>query len=291
MHWQLPPGVSPGTWDYVRSRTIAADYDQFLQDDPLTRFDWQIIQRYLPKLVPADLSQTVIEFGCGNGRTLLPLIRNGYRAVGVDLSTPMLLEMRRKFEAEKKISEAQPSVSPESFSAKDCLVSLRANLVELDGIANDSVDHGVCLFSTLGMIRGHQHRVNFLRHCRRILRRNGLFILHAHHLWNQLRHPGAMRWLVGHAWRVVRGREEFGDRFASYRGVQNMFIHSFRKRELARLLKDSGFDPQHWHAYVPTSNESGAPSQQGSLQQGSAKPVSAQPGGVVGWVVVCRCAN
>ena len=29
--WQLPPGVSRGTWDYVHRDSIATEYDTFMQ--------------------------------------------------------------------------------------------------------------------------------------------------------------------------------------------------------------------------------------------------------------------
>ena len=33
--WQLPPGVSRGTWDYVSTPSIATEYDAFHGDHPL----------------------------------------------------------------------------------------------------------------------------------------------------------------------------------------------------------------------------------------------------------------
>ncbi len=38
----------------------------------------------------------VLEVGCGNGRILLPLLRGGHDAYGVDASAPMLRELARK---------------------------------------------------------------------------------------------------------------------------------------------------------------------------------------------------
>lgn len=38
----------------------------------------------------------VLEVGCGNGRILLPLLRDGHDAYGIDASAPMLRELARK---------------------------------------------------------------------------------------------------------------------------------------------------------------------------------------------------
>ena len=253
-NWQIPQGVSPGTWDYVRNGQIAENYDQFLAGDPLALFDWQIVSRCLP---PIDRTKetTVVEFGCGTGRTLIPLIERGYKAVGVDLSLPMLEKMGRNL-----------SGSLDRPQDDDWLVSIQANFVELDGLADDCCDHGVCLFSTLGMIAGSGHRRQFLNHARRTIKTGGTFVLHAHNLWQQLRHPGGWHWFAKHLIEVARGKCELGDRFARYRNISEMFIHSFRKHELETLLNDAGFLVEAWHRVEDPRNARAT----------------------VGWVVVCK---
>src|SRR5262245_55510828 len=42
----------------------------------------------------------VLEYGCGNGRITLPLARHGVPVVGVDLSAPMLEDLRARLELE-----------------------------------------------------------------------------------------------------------------------------------------------------------------------------------------------
>jgi len=42
----------------------------------------------------------VLEYGCGNGRISLPLARAGVEVTGVDLSAPMLADLRRRLRAE-----------------------------------------------------------------------------------------------------------------------------------------------------------------------------------------------
>jgi len=205
--------------------------------------------------VELENKPVVVEFGCGTGRTLIPLIERGYFSIGVDLSLPMLEQMSRNF--------LETFGHPPNHES---LISIQANFVELEGLADDCCDHGVCLFSTLGMIAGSNHRRRFLDHARRTICEGGVFVLHAHNLWQQLRHPGGWSWFAGHVIDVARGRCELGDRFSRYRNISEMFIHSFRKRELESLLNDAGFNVETWHRVE-------------DRQQSTA---------TVGWVLVCR---
>jgi SAM-dependent methyltransferase len=42
----------------------------------------------------------VLEYGCGNGRITLPIARSGVEVVGVDLSAPMLADLKRRLREE-----------------------------------------------------------------------------------------------------------------------------------------------------------------------------------------------
>jgi SAM-dependent methyltransferase len=50
----------------------------------------------------AERGGPVLEYGCGNGRITLPLARAGVEVVGVDLSAPMLADLRRRLEGESE---------------------------------------------------------------------------------------------------------------------------------------------------------------------------------------------
>ena len=295
--WQIPRGVSHGNWDYVRTSQIASGYDQFLEGDPLNDIDRQIINRYLPPLTcsrsqsEAAQRPIIADFGCGTGRTLLPLVNAGYRGVAIDLSIPMLTMVKEKFEinfaGQATNAAIEPAGQSDDLSNNDSnktdapskrhadLVLLQANLVELDGLNNDSIDHGISLFSTLGMIQGANHRARFLEHVRRVIKPGGQFILHAHNAWFQLRHPGGIRWAVNSAMSQLSGKGDFGDRTAQYRGVNEMFIHSFRKSELNRALDKAGFKTQKWFGVLP-----GATSATENFPFASSLSM-------VGWVIVC----
>ena len=275
-NWQIPQGVTASNWEYAQAKHIPSGYDKFLLGDPLTMVDREILDRYLPdrtseieKLSRAS-KPLVADFGCGNGRTLIPLLNRGYAGVAIDLSIPMLNAFQKKIGIEPNRAKVA------SGSSQNGCLLIQANLVELDGIANEAFDHGVSLFSTLGMIRGQENRQLFLKHARRTIKSGGWFILHAHNVWYQLRHPGGLRWALGNGIQAIRGKSEFGDRQSNYRGINNMFIHSFRRKELAKALSLAGFRELDWFGVGPHQD----------------KPVDDLPFGhplrLVGWVVACR---
>jgi SAM-dependent methyltransferase len=217
--WQLPPGVARGTWDYIHAPHIADDYDDYFAFNSLFEFDEAVLRRHFatPGLI-ADL-------GCGTGRALVPLVRAGHSGLAIDLSEHMLRIVR-----EKADEDALPI---------DCL---KANLVELDGLADASVDYAMCMFSTLGMIRGRANRRRALGHTRRILRPGGRFVLHVHNYWYNLRDPEGPFWVAKNLLTAPLSHEiEVGDRWFPYRGLPSMFLHVFRWRELAADLRAAGF--------------------------------------------------
>ena len=217
--WQLPPGVSSGSWDYFQSESVAADYDTYFGAHPLFQLDGQWVQQWVGE------GERVVDFGCGTGRSLLPLARRGDPVLGVDLSLAMLSQLRRKAEAE-------------SLS----VWLLRANLVELQALADASFDVGLCLFSTLGMVRGGAQRQQAMRHFARILRPGGRLLLHVHNVWDHLWVPGGRRTLAMALGKSLFARDwQFGDRIYPYRGVQQMYLHTFRWSEIRRLVDSTGF--------------------------------------------------
>jgi SAM-dependent methyltransferase len=217
--WQLPRGVSRATWDYVHHQGIADDYDAYFASNSLFEHDERVLAEYFqPRGIVADL-------GCGTGRALVPLVRAGHKGLAVDLSAHMLRIVREKAEL-----EGLP------------ITCVLANLVELDCLADESVDHAMCLFSTLGMIRGRANRKQALAHIRRILKPGGRFVLHVHNYWYNLRDPVGPFWLLKNLVTAPLSRDvEVGDKWYPYRGLPSMFLHVFRWRELAADLRCAGF--------------------------------------------------
>jgi len=252
--WQLPRGLTRGLWDYTHSDSIADDYDDYFAYCKLFEFDEALLHRHFTR------PGLVVDLGCGTGRALIPLVRRGYRALAVDFSLPML--------------EIVAAKAREEHLAIDCL---RANLVELDMLPDGIADYAICLFSTLGMIRGRENRRAALVHFRRILKPGGLLMLHVHNYWHQLLTGPGRRWLLGNVFRgVVRRDLEMGDKFFSYRGIPNMFLHVFRHGELSRDLAAAGLRARHWHWLdVRRHRELKRPWLAGGLRAS-------------GWIVVCE---
>jgi ubiquinone/menaquinone biosynthesis C-methylase UbiE len=222
--WQLPPGVSRGVWDYVHDAQIADGYDGYFAGNWLFDLDEQLVLDELARS-GGRAGQCVADLGCGTGRMLAALCRHGYRGLAIDLSSHMLRIVHRK---------AQQAGYP--------IACLRANLVQLECLADQSIDHAVSLFSTWGMIRGRAARRTALRHVRRILKADGRFIVHVHNYWYNLFHAGGPAWMLRNlARRLVRRDCELGDKFYPYRGLPSMFLHVFRRREMDQDLRASGF--------------------------------------------------
>lgn len=205
--WQLPPGTDRGLWDYLHNETVARSYDEKLAGTPLLEADIRFAERHFRK--PGRL----IDLGCGTGRLLIPFARRGFDCLGIDLSDAMLAVV-----AEKARREGLT------------IPCLKANLVELDAVADRSFDYASCLFSTLGMIRGVPHRRQFLGHVFRLLKPGGTFVLHVH---NRLFRFGRG---LG-----KRGKES-GDRtMPQAYGGADLTLHHFTQTEIVRELRRIGF--------------------------------------------------
>ena len=265
--WQRPPGLTSAKWEYVRSGRIAEQYNQFLDGDPLTSLDGQIVAHYLPGPSADQKPPHVLDLGCGTGRTLWPIAERGYRCLGVDLSLPMLRELGR---------------DPRGLETEQSIDRVQANLVQLEGLADHAFDVALCLFSTLGMIEGRVARDRFLRHVHRVLKPGGRFLVHAHNVAYQWRLPGGVRWSAGNAWAACRGIEELGDRRATYRGLPNFFIHSFRRSELNAALHGAGLRPRQWWGVTPGASQ---PRPEDPLPKLSWR----SDWQLVGWIVDCYC--
>src|ERR1700720_4327735 len=82
--WQLPAGVNRGLWDYLHSRDIARNYDNYLAGSSLPGADEAFVLANCP--TPGRL----LDLGCGTGRLLVAAGRRGHWVLGVDLSPEML---------------------------------------------------------------------------------------------------------------------------------------------------------------------------------------------------------
>jgi SAM-dependent methyltransferase len=216
--WQLPAGVNRGLWDYLHDPGVARNYDAALAGTPLFRVDQEFVERHCPR--PGRLA----DLGCGTGRLLVPLARRGYWVLGIDLSAEMLAVARAR-----------------AAAAGVDVHLVRANLAQLDAVADASFDYAACLFSTLGMVVGADMRRRVVGHAARILRLGGRFVLHVHNLWFNARDPAGRRWLLRDRLGLRTAGLEAGDRaMPVHQGIAGLTLHLFTRREARRLLTDAG---------------------------------------------------
>jgi len=226
--WQLPPGISRGTWDYLHSPSIAEDYDSYFRDHPLLKLDIEVVRRVLHSEPQEPF--TIADFGCGTARMARAFTPLGYRMLNVDLSRHMLSQA-------SQVDGSKIDGSNEQLSG-----CVQANLVQLNWLRDSVLDMAVCLFSSIGMIRGREHRQKFLSHVCRSLRPDAPLILHVHNRLRSLLDPGGPTWLLRTWLSSWTNRDwEYGDRVYAYRGLPSMFLHIYSRRELMDDLTAAGF--------------------------------------------------
>lgn len=197
--WQLPPGVDRGLWDYLHSGEMVADYDRQMAASPLAAADVRFCDGQFP--TPGKL----IDLGCGTGRLCRHFAAKGFDCVGVDLSEEML-------------TLARAGCPAAAFVA--------ANLVDLAPFAADTLDYAACLFSTLGMVRGAEHRAAAVRSVFRVLKPGGRFVLHVHN-----------RWFRGLGRRIGTSDITMTQAY----GGAPLTLHHFSKGQGVRLVREAGF--------------------------------------------------
>lgn len=215
--WRLPEGVNAALWQYARTPRLAAEEADYFQGHPLFAADTRALDERFREPGP------LIDLGCGAGRLALHFAARGFPVVAVDLSRPMLTEVRRRADA-----------------AGLAISLVAANLCRLDCVRDGQFAYALLMFSTLGMIRGASARQRALAGAAHLLRPGGRLALHAHNIWLNARDAQGRAWLLGQFGKALLGRPGFGDRRMTYRGIPGMEVHLYRWGELRRELRGSG---------------------------------------------------
>jgi len=212
--------MHPSTVQYLTNREIAEEYDEFFAGNPLFDFDTRTLTRWFA--VPGR----VLDIGSGTARHVIPLAKMGHRVVGADLSAHMLRV------AVTKLAQSGVKAS-----------LIRADMVDLPRLFRpDSLDYALCMFSTIGLIRGGKNRLSFLKGLAQLLRPGGRFAVHVHNRWHGLGSLDGSTFILSNLWKTWRGQAELGDKILwYYRGVRDMYVHLFSQSELTDLLIGAGF--------------------------------------------------
>ncbi|MEO2089250.1 MAG: class I SAM-dependent methyltransferase, partial [Gemmataceae bacterium] len=232
--WQLPPGVDRGLHDYMRSGDMVAGYDAMMTASPLAAFDVRFCAKWF------DTPGRLIDLGCGTGRLAKAFVPRGFGYVGVDLSDEMLKAAEEQNltppaplpwegRGEKDRSPISLPFLPREGGPGGLGSSsfLRANLVELTAHVSGPFDYAACLFSTLGMVRGHENRLKVLRNAAAVLKPGGRLVLHVHNRY--FRGLGLKGWRSGD----VTMPQAYGG--------APLTLHHFGRGEAVRMLTDAGF--------------------------------------------------
>jgi SAM-dependent methyltransferase len=103
----------------------------------------------------------LLELGCGSGRLLLPLLRDGHRVTGVDLSPHMLARLGERLARLPEATRARATLHRADF--RSLQLHRRFPLV-------------VCPFNAMMHLYTREDAERFLAGVRRHLRRDGLFV-------------------------------------------------------------------------------------------------------------------
>lgn len=212
-------GHDPSVSEYTRNPSIAREYDDYHSYSRLFETDAAFLDRVIEP--PAR----VLDLGCGTGRLVLHLARRGCEVTGVNLSPHMLREAAKKLDRH-------------GYEAR----LVEADICRLAEFDDASFDVCVCMFSTIGILRGKKLRRAALAEWRRVLAPGGLVVVHTHNLWHNLLYPDGRRWAFWNLLASALPRREFGDKWMKgYCGLERLYVHVFRLRELRRLLRRAGF--------------------------------------------------
>lgn len=176
---------------------------------------------------------TILDIGCGTGRTTIPLCQSGYKVLGIDI-TPEMIQNARKIAKIKNLG----------------IVYEVGDATQLK-YANDSFDNAIFSNNGFGQIPGHGNRLNAIKEIYRVIKPDGYFIFTSHaRYWGDVRWFWIKNWIKLHVLKPIGFKMEevdFGDYiFQRYiNGIklgQTQFMHIPSANNVIKQIKAAGFD-------------------------------------------------
>ena len=194
----------------------AAGYEKIAEQFSRTRsFFWRELDFIKKEIREGD---KVLDLGCGNGRLYEFLKDKKIDYTGVDSSERLLGLAKEKHGKGAKFVKGDALSLPFPDESFDKIISI----------------------AVLHHIPSKEARKKFLGEARRVLKKNGVLVLS---VWN-MRQRKYARLLIKHALLKLIGLSplDFGDVRLGWNKEKNIrFVHAFGKRELKKLLEESGF--------------------------------------------------
>lgn len=200
-------------------------YQSFATDFSETRSRLQIgVQKILDR-IPHQSS--VLDLGCGNGRVLLQLAKNGFKGsyLGADFSLGLL---------ERAVQDIPPGLGAD-------FLELDLTAPSWEGILPEAAYDVICCFATLHHIPSQEMRAGLCRKIRHYLADGGTLYLS---VWQFIKSERLRKKIL--PWDTVGIREDQvdeGDYLLDWQrgGTGIRYVHLYNQTELHLLAEDSGF--------------------------------------------------
>lgn len=173
---------------------------------------------------------TILDIGCGSGRSTIPLHQARYSVIGVDI-TPEMIETAQSIAKTKNLKI--------DYRVGD------ATQLEFD---DDTFEGAIFANNGWAQIPGKENRQKALNETYRVLKSNGIFIFTSHKRYISLKNFlfWIIKWIQYHILVYIGIRTngiDYGDIFfkLDHDRTKKQFIHMADKGEVAKQIKKAGF--------------------------------------------------